>query len=82
VVGQAVDTVIVMTLAFGGTEPVKVIAKLILSGYLFKVVYEALATPLTYAIVNFLKRREGVDTFDRSTNFNPFRRALDEPGLE
>ena len=63
-------------------QPVKVIAKLILSGYLFKVVYEALATPLTYAIVNFLKRREGVDTFDRSTDFNPFRRALDEPGLE
>ena len=37
---------------------------------------------ITYAIVNFLKRREGVDTFDRSTNFNPFRRPLDEPGLE
>jgi uncharacterized integral membrane protein (TIGR00697 family) len=82
VVGQAVDTVIVMTLAFGGTEPAWLIAKLILSGYLFKVGYEALATPITYAIVNFLKRREGVDTFDRSTNFNPFRRPLDEPGLE
>lgn len=82
VVGQAVDTVIVMTLAFGGTEPPWVIAKLIFSGYLFKVVYEVLATPITYAVVNFLKRREGVDTFDRSTNFNPFRRALDEPGLE
>ena len=82
VVGQAVDTVIVMTLAFGGTEPPWVIAKLIFSGYLFKVVYEVLATPITYAVVNFLKRREGVDTFDRSTNLNPFRRALDEPGLE
>lgn len=82
VVGQAVDTTIVMVLAFGGTEPPRLIAKLILSGYLFKVVYEVLATPITYVIVNFLKRREGVDIFDRSTNFNPFRRPLDEPGLE
>src|SRR6266853_1982495 len=46
------------------------------------VVYEVLATPLTYAIVNFLKRHEGVDTFDRRTNFNPFRGALEEPGIE
>src|ERR1700686_46816 len=82
VVGQAVDTVLVMTLAFGGTEPAWLIAKLILSGYLFKVVYEVLATPITYVIVNFLKRHEGVDTFDRLTNFNPFQRPLDEPGLE
>jgi hypothetical protein len=40
------------------------------------------ATPVTYVIVNFLKRHEGVDTFDRSTNFNPFRRPLEEPGIE
>jgi len=82
VVGQAVDTTIVMTLAFGGTEKPLLIAKLILWGYICKVVYEVLATPLTYAIVNFLKSREGVDTFDRATNFNPFRRPLEEPGLE
>jgi len=82
VVGQAVDTVLVMTLAFGGTEKPWLIAKLIVSGYLFKVVYEVLATPVTYAIVNFLKRNEGVDTFDRHTNFNPFRRPLAEPGVE
>lgn len=47
-------------------------ATLIISGYLFKVAYEVLATPLTYWIVNTLKRREGVDFFDRSTNLNPF----------
>jgi hypothetical protein len=46
---------------------------LIVSGYLFKVVYEVLATPLTYRVVNFLKRTEGVNFFDRGTNFNPFR---------
>jgi len=82
VAGQAVDTTVVMILAFGGSLTPSLIANLILSGYLFKVGYEVLATPLTYAIVNFLKKHEGVDTFDRSTNFNPFRRPLEEPGLE
>lgn len=47
--------------------------QIIYSGYLFKVVYEVLATPLTYLVVNALKRAEGIDFFDRSTNFNPFR---------
>jgi uncharacterized integral membrane protein (TIGR00697 family) len=72
VVGQAVDTAIVMIVAFGGELPLRVIASLIFSGYLFKVVYEVLATPATYAIVNFLKRTEGLDTFDYKTRFTPF----------
>ncbi len=75
VVGQGVDTVLVITLLFAGTQPVSTIVNLIVSGYLFKVVYEVLATPLTYKIVNFLKRSEGLDTFDRETDFNPFRGA-------
>jgi uncharacterized integral membrane protein (TIGR00697 family) len=82
VVGQAVDTTVFMTLAFGGSLTPALIAGLIFWGYLFKVVYEVVATPVTYQIVNFLKRHEGVDTFDRSTNFNPFRRPLAEPGIE
>jgi uncharacterized PurR-regulated membrane protein YhhQ (DUF165 family) len=65
----------VITLLFAGTQPVATIVNLIVSGYLFKVVYEVLATPLTYKIVNFLKRSEGLDTFDRETDFNPFRGA-------
>jgi len=82
VVGQAVDTSIFMILAFGGSLTPALIADLIFWGYLFKVVYEAVATPMTYAIVNFLKRHEGVDTFDKRTSFNPFRHALEEPGIE
>jgi hypothetical protein len=46
---------------------------MVVSAYLGKVLYEAAATPLTYAVVGFLKRREGVDTFDRGVSFNPFR---------
>jgi len=72
VVGQAVDTTVVMFAAFYGTRPVSVILNLIVSGYVIKVVYETLMTPATYAVVNFLKRAEGVDYFDRGTNFNPF----------
>lgn len=72
-VGQAVDTALVMILAFAGSLTPGLIANLILTGYLGKVAYEAAATPLTYAVVGFLKRREGVDAFDAHTSFNPFR---------
>src|ERR1700730_13023113 len=57
-VGQAVDTTIVMILIFAGTASWGTIANLVASGYLFKVTYEILATPMTYAVVNFLKRGE------------------------
>ena len=73
VVGQFVDTVVVMVIAFGGSLSWELIATLIVSGYLGKVLYEAAATPLTYAVVNLLKRKEGVDVFDYETNFSPFR---------
>jgi len=73
VAGQAVDTVIVVTLLFAGREPVATILNVIISGYLAKVVYEILATPMTYGIVGFLKHSEGVDTFDRGISFSPFK---------
>jgi uncharacterized PurR-regulated membrane protein YhhQ (DUF165 family) len=63
---------VLMVLAFGGSLTPSLIANLIVSGYLGKVAYEAAATPLTYAVVNFLKRREGVDPLDLGVNFNPF----------
>ena len=72
VVGQAVDTAIVIVVAFGGVQPTSQLVRLILSAYAFKVVYEVLATPLTYAIVAFLKRTEGIDAFDYHTRFTPF----------
>jgi len=75
VVGQGVDTVLVMVIAFGGSLTPSLIGNMIVSGYLGKVVYEIVATPLTYGVVNFLKRREGVDVFDEKTDFNPFGSA-------
>jgi hypothetical protein len=44
----------------------------VIANFTFKVAVEVLLTPLTYAVVNFLKRSEGVDTYDRGTNFSPF----------
>lgn len=72
VVGQGVDTIVLMVVAFGGQRNAGLIVRLIISAYLFKVVYEVLATPVTYAIVGFLKRSEGVDMYDYQTRFTPF----------
>ena len=72
VVGQAVDTTLVITLTFWGTVPISTLANMIATGYALKVGYEALATPLTYLVINWLKRAENADAFDRHENFNPF----------
>ncbi len=78
-VGQLVDTIIVMIFVFGGSVSLQTLLTLIGSGYVFKVAYEVVATPLTYFVVNGLKRLEGVEVFDRATNFNPFASTPD-PG--
>jgi len=72
VTGQAVDTAVVVAVAFAGTQPIAMILRMILSSYLIKVAVEVVATPLTYFIVGRLKAAEGVDYFDRHTDFNPF----------
>lgn len=73
IVGEGVDTAIFVTVAFWGVLPNSLIFSTILSAYAFKVLYEIAATPLTYYLVGKLKRAEGVDHYDRNTNFTPFR---------
>ena len=75
IVGQAVDTSTVILVLFIGTYSGHKLAGMIATAYIFKVAYEVLATPLTYLVIGWLKRAEGIDTFDRRTNFNPFRFA-------
>ena len=70
-IGQGVDSAVFISLAFAGTQPWSLLLVIIRDLWVVKVAYEVLATPLTYAIVNVLKRLEGVDTFDRDTNFAP-----------
>ena len=72
IIGQAVDTIIVVVLTFAGNYPASKLVRIILTSYCLKVAYEILATPLTYLVVNFLKRAENSDPYDAHTNFNPF----------
>jgi hypothetical protein len=70
-VGQGLDSLIFVTLAFSGVIPFEAMLVMIATQWLVKSAYEALATPVTYAVVGFLKRREGIDIYDRDTSFNP-----------
>ncbi|MGB6194535.1 MAG: queuosine precursor transporter [Terracidiphilus sp.] len=72
VTGQAVDTAVVVLIAFWGSQPPWMLLRMVLSSYVIKVAVEVVATPVTYLVVAKLKRAEGVDAFDRNTNFNPF----------
>lgn len=70
IVGQTLDTTIFIIVAFSGLGlPLPV---MILSHWAAKVAIEILLTPVTYAIVNYLKKKDTVDTFDYQTDFNPF----------
>jgi hypothetical protein len=70
-VGQGLDSVVFTTLAFVGTIPMAGLASAIVTQWLAKSAYEAVVTPLTYGVVNFLKRKEGIDVYDYDTRFNP-----------
>ena len=76
-VGEGLDTLIFILIAFVGTLPTSALFQAILTQWMFKVLYEVVATTFTYWIVGFLKRKEGLDTYDYSTNFSPIllRRA-------
>jgi queuosine precursor transporter len=71
-VGQFVDSGIFIVVAFLGVVPAGTLIPLIVSQWLVKSAYEALATPLTYAICYYLKKSEKVDHYDNATDFNPF----------
>ena len=74
VAGQGVDSLIFYPLAFWGAEgwTNALVIQVLLTQFVLKVSWEALLTPVTYAVVGFLKRREGVDVYDEGTDFTPF----------
>jgi len=74
VVGQGLDSLIFYPLAFYGLAgwPIEQLWEVVLSQWLIKTAWEALLTPVTYWVVNFLKAREGVEVFDTDTDFSPF----------
>jgi len=76
VIGQGVDSLIFYPLAFLGVFDTATVVKLLITQWVLKVSWEAILTPVTYAIVGWLKRKEGVDVFDRGTDFTPFTADL------
>ena len=70
-IGEGLDSFVFMTLAFVGTIPFQSMGTAILTQWLVKVAYEVAATPITYLVVGFLKRKEGIDFYDYETKFNP-----------
>ena len=72
IAAQVIDSLLFQVLAFGGLWPVALLLRVSLWNFTVKVVYETLATPLTYAIVGKLKHAEHEDFYDHRTNFNPF----------
>jgi uncharacterized integral membrane protein (TIGR00697 family) len=75
-VGEAVDTLLFITIAFAGTLPWSLFWSIIVSNYVFKVGLEAAMTPATYRVTNFLKQAEDEDVYDTNTDFNPFKISM------
>lgn len=76
VVGQGVDSALFYPIAFlgvAGFTP-QLVVTLALTQWALKTLWEVLLTPVTYQVVGFLKRREGVEVFDTHTDFSPFAR--------
>lgn len=71
-VGEGIDTLIFVLVAFGGIYSTSTIMAIIVFNYIFKVGFETIVTPLTYAAINYLKKHEKADVYDYKTNFNPF----------
>jgi hypothetical protein len=70
-VGQGVDSLLFIAIAFSGVLPASIIASTVVNQWVAKTLYEVAATPVTYAAVGAIKRRERIDVYDHSTNFNP-----------
>jgi uncharacterized PurR-regulated membrane protein YhhQ (DUF165 family) len=75
VFGQAVDSALFYPIAFLGTWETKDVLTVMLTNWVLKVTWEVVLTPVTYAVVGWLKNREGVDVFDTNTEFSPFAKT-------
>jgi uncharacterized integral membrane protein (TIGR00697 family) len=73
--GQAVDSLIFYPVAFLGIWSTEQVLTVMVTNWLLKVLWEALLTPVTYAVVGWFKAREGVDVYDQGTDFSPFAKA-------
>ena len=72
IVGEFIDSILFIVIAFWGILPNSLLITLVISNYIFKTLIEVIFTPITYKVVNFLKKKENEDYYDTDTNFNPF----------
>jgi len=72
IVGQGLDSAVFIAIAFIGNTPSDVIMTAILTQWIFKSVYEIVATPITYLVIGYVKKREGIDVYDTDLGINPF----------
>jgi uncharacterized integral membrane protein (TIGR00697 family) len=74
IVGEGVDTVFFIGIVFlvGFQMPLEVVLGMMALQYAVKVTYEVLATPLTYKVVGYIKKKESVDVYDYGVTYNPF----------
>jgi uncharacterized PurR-regulated membrane protein YhhQ (DUF165 family) len=75
IAGEGVDSLIFYPLAFLGAADwtTGLVITVLLTQWVLKVSWEVILTPVTYVVIGFLKRREGIDVYDERTNFTPFR---------
>ena len=73
IVGEGLDSLVFITIAFWGVFPGAQIGTLILTQWIFKTLFEVVATPITYAVIGYLKKKDQVDVYDRATNFSPLQ---------
>ncbi len=78
VAGQLVDSFLFIGIAYFGRIPNGLILQIAFTQYVLKVAYETVATPLTYYIINKLKKSEDIDVYDYNTNFTPFKFKVDK----
>jgi uncharacterized integral membrane protein (TIGR00697 family) len=72
IAGEAADSLIFYPIAFYGFWPDDLLITVMITNYIIKVSWEVIATPITYKVIGFLKRKEHEDYYDRDTNFTPF----------
>jgi conserved hypothetical integral membrane protein len=72
IIGEGVDSLVFYPVAFLGVWEPALVWRVMVSNYMIKVAWEAVITPVTYRVVNFLKRAENEDYYDHKTNFTPF----------
>jgi uncharacterized integral membrane protein (TIGR00697 family) len=76
IVGQGIDSLIFYPLAFWGVWSNEQVISVMITNWLLKVGWEVVLTPVTYSVVGWLKRKEGVEIFDQDTNFSPFKTKI------